>query len=146
MLRKLSEEIKMDFGTAISSFPLTLNNSSNTPIYVEVGKYNRVMFAVRTYTRSASASLTCQPKIASDAGGTGALSLGSATTIITGSALTLIDVDTSGIPYADYAANGTVTLNYIGLLVTETTTANFIVQSIDVIRAPARYNQASLPS
>ena len=140
MERKLSESIKIDNGVAIASLPVTLSSSATTPVCVLVSKYNRILFAVNTGTRTGGASLSCQPILGTNAAGGSAVALGSPTVIITGDINTLIDVDLAGAPAVS------VTDLYVGLEITEMAGANFVVNDVTIIRAPGRYNQATLPA
>ena len=129
-----TENIKADVAMAQA----TLSNSANTPTYFSLANYDLAWFLIFTGTRTGAASLTCQMRQRIGAAGTQA-DLGTAATVITGDA-----VDATL-----YSRGEGLTVNSgydrVGILITETATANFVV-GVLLLRLRARYKQSALPS
>lgn len=128
-----SDHIKTD----VAMSQATLSNSANTPTYFSMANYDLAVFLVFTGARTGSASLTCQPRQRIGASGTQA-NVGTASTVITANAVTVLQVRGEDLTVAD--GN-----DRVGILVTETATANFVVGAL-CLRMRARYKSASLPS
>lgn len=129
-----TENIKTD----VAMNQATLSNSANTPTYFSMANYDLAWFLVFTGARTGAASLTAQMRQRIGAAGTEA-NLGSSATITTADAVT-----------ASLFARGsalTVASGYdrVGILITETATANFVVGAL-LLRLRARYKQATLPA
>lgn len=129
-----TENIKVD----AAMVQATLSNSANTPIYFSLANYDLAWFLIFTGARTGAASLTCQMRQRIGAAGTQA-NLGSSV------AVTTADIVTSTL----YARGEDLTVNSlydrVGILITETATANFVVGAI-LLRLRARYKQATLPA
>jgi hypothetical protein len=132
-LHKFTENVKYD----VAMSQATLSNSANTPTYFSLANYDLAVFLIFTGARTSTASLTCQARQRIGAGGTQA-NVGSASTVTTANALTVIQVRGEDLTVAD--GN-----DRVGILITETATQNFIVGAI-CLRFRARYKQASLPA
>ena len=129
-----TEHIKTDVAMAQA----TLSNSANTPTYFSLANYDLAWFLVFTGARTGAASLTCQMRQRIGAAGTQA-NLGTAVTVTTA------DIVTASL----WALGSALTVNSgydrVGILITETATANFVVGAI-LLRMRARYKQATLPA
>jgi len=132
-VHKFTEHVKTD----VAMNQATLSNSANTPTYFSMANYDLAVFIVFTGARTGSASLTAQARQRIGASGTQA-NVGSASTIITANGLTVIQVRGEDLTVAD--GN-----DRVGILITETATANFVVGAV-CLRMRARYKQATLPS
>ena len=129
-----TENIKTDVAMAQA----TLSNSANTPTYFSLANYDLAWFLVFTGARTGAASLTCQMRQRIGTAGTQA-NLGAAVTVITA------DICTATL----WALGSALTVNSgydrVGILITETATANFVVGAI-LLRLRARYKQSVLPA
>jgi len=131
-VHKPTENIKTD----VALNQGTLNNSAGAVTYFSMKHYDLAWFLVFTGARTGAASLTCQMRQRIGAAGAQA-NLKAAATVITANA---VDA-TLWARGEDLTVN---TLNdRVGILITETATANFVVGAI-LLRLRARYKQATL--
>lgn len=116
----------------------TLNNGATTAVYHPMTNYDKVCFIVYTGTLTGAASLSIQGWQRVGSGGAEAV-LGSPTVTTLDDTITLVEFS---------AADMTVSSGYdrIGLVITETGTANAVIHSVVACRYRARYGQASLPA
>ncbi len=129
-IHKPSDNIRTD----VAMIAATLSNSANTPLYFNMANYDLAWFLVQTAARTGAASLTCQMR--QRVGALGAVAnLKAAATVITANAI-------DGTLFAR-GEDFTDTYTYVGILLTETATANFAVSSV-LLRMRARYKQATM--
>jgi hypothetical protein len=136
-MHKLSENLKVD----VAMVHATLNNSSNTPLWVSMKNYDAAMLIIQTATLAAGAALTCQLRQATSAAGAGAKN-------ITGYSTTFTAAEDDTAKTIDVRAENLDTNNsftYLGILITETGTQNAAVAAT-FVRGRARYAQATLPA
>lgn len=131
-VHKPTENIKTD----VAMNQATLNNSANTPTYFSMKHYDLAWFLVFTGARTGAASLTCQMRQRIGAAGAVANLKASAT---------VATADT--VDATLFARGEDLTVNTgndrVGILITETATANFVVGAL-LLRLRARYKQATL--
>lgn len=136
-MHKLSENLKVD----VAMVAATLNNGSNTPLWVSMKNYNDIMTIIQSANIAAGGALTCQLRQATSAAGGGAKN-------ITGKTASFTDAEDNTAKTIDCRAedldinNGYI---YVGVLITETGVQNAAVGAT-FVRGNPRYAQASLPA
>jgi len=136
-MHKLSENLKVDPAMNFA----TLNNSSNTPLWVSMKNYNDIMTIIHSQTIAAGGALTCQLRQATSAAGAGAKN-------ITGKTAAFTDAEDNTTKTIDCRAEDLDINNsfiYVGILITETGVQNAGVDA-EFVRGNPRYAQATLPA
>ena len=133
-MHDFAENIKTD----VLDNQATLSSSSNTPTYVVMTNYDKIAVLVFTGARSGGASLTLQLRQRIGAGGTEKNLNTAPTAYIAANGVTVLEANAADLDIV----NG---YDRIGILITETVGANFVVGAI-ACRFNTRFGQASLLS
>ncbi len=136
-MHKLSENLKVD----VAMVAATLNNSSNTPLWVSMKNYHAALVIIQSATIAAGGAVTVQLRQATSAAGAGAKN-------ITGYTSSFSDTDDNKVKTIDVKSENLDTNNgftYLGVLLTETGSQN-AAMSATFVRGNPRYAQASLPA
>lgn len=135
-MHKLSENLKVD--PAMNH--ATLNDGSNTPIWVSMENYDSLLCIIHSATIAASGAVTCQLRQATDGSGTDAKN-------ITGNTTSFADSDDDTTKTIDVRAEELDVNNsftHVGVLLTETGSGNAPMSAV-FVRERARYAQETLP-